>query len=134
MPAQSRWMIRLSFVYLTIGVILGAAMLIHKAFPIHPMIWVLLPVHIQVLIWGWIIQFTLGTAYWILPRFLKGEARGNTRLSWTMVLALNTGICLNLAGIGFDERVLDIGGLLLQVVAVGLFVFLHWKRATSFNK
>lgn len=134
MPVQSRWMIRLSFVYLMIGVILGAIMLIHKAFPLHPMVWVLLPVHIQMLIWGWIIQFTLGTAYWILPRFLKGAARGNYLLSWMMILALNAGICLNLAGIGFDQRLLDITGLLLQATAVGLFVLLHWKRVTSYNK
>jgi len=34
-----------------------------------------LPIHIEVLIFGWIIQFTLGTAYWILPRFLQAPQR-----------------------------------------------------------
>jgi hypothetical protein len=127
-------MIRFSLAYLVAGVSLGALMLFHKAFPLHPAIWVLLPVHIQILIWGWIIQFTLGTAYWILPRFLTGDARGNPLLSWAMVLTLNMGIWLNLTAIALDLRLFDIIGLLLQVTAVGLFVLLHWQRATSYNK
>ncbi|HET6528573.1 MAG TPA: hypothetical protein VFG39_07450, partial [Balneolaceae bacterium] len=134
MPVQSRWMVRLSFIYLLTGVTLGAVMLVNKTFPLHPVIWLLLPVHIQLLIWGWIIQFTLGTAYWILPRLLEGPARGNPFLSWGIVLALNTGIPLNLVSIMLEVRLGETIGMLLQVIAVGLFVSLHWKRVTSYNK
>ncbi|HEX6982602.1 MAG TPA: hypothetical protein VF181_07560 [Balneolaceae bacterium] len=134
MPVQSRWMIRFSLVYLTVGVSLGVVMLVHKAFPIHPAVWLLLPVHIQILIWGWIIQFTLGTAYWILPRFLKGASRGNEAFSWLVVIALNAGILLNLLSFILGIPLLGKAGLILQTISVALFVLSHWKRITSYNK
>lgn len=134
MPVQSRWMIRLSFIYLMVGVTLGAVMLIHKAFPLHPAMWLILPVHIQLLIWGWIIQFTLGTAYWILPRYLKGASRGNEAFSWLIIITLNMGILLNLLSFILGIPLLGETGLILQTISVALFVLLHWQRVTSYSK
>jgi hypothetical protein len=133
MPVQSRWLIRLSLIYLTVGVTLGAVMLVHKAFPLHPAVWLVLPVHIQLLIWGWIIQFTLGTAYWILPRYLTGTSRGNNSLAWAVVAMLNMGILLSISSFILEISFLGKAGLILQTVSVALFVFLHWKRITSYN-
>lgn len=134
MPVQSRWMIRLSLLYLLLGAALGTVMLVQKAFPFNASVWILRPVHIQLLIWGFIIQFTLGTAYYILPRYVKGSSRGNTTLGWGMVGALNIGIILNIVAAFFNEEALSLFGLLLQVIAVALFVWLHWNRAASYNK
>lgn len=135
MPVPSRWMIRLSFVYLTVAMGLGALMLIHKAFTVHPLVWVLLPVHIEVAIFGWVIQFTLGTAYWMLPRFLEGPPRGSDKLAGAMVTSLNLGIVLviidSASTMLFPFRLL---GRTLELVAVILFLILHWNRIVTYRK
>src|SRR5690554_1237704 len=94
MLALSRWMIRFSLIYLVAGISMGALMLINKAYILHPAIWMLLPIHIEFLLFGWIIQLTLGVAYWILPRFMTKLPRGNDHLAHCMAILLNTGILL----------------------------------------
>lgn len=134
MPTPSRWMIRASFVYLTLGFILGALLLVHKAYPLHPAIWVLMPIHIELMIFGWIIQLTLGTAYWILPRYLEGQPRGNIKLSAVMVCMLNAGIVLNVFSfLNFLPQNATLAGRLLELGAVILFILLHWNRVASYR-
>ena len=94
MPSQSVWMIRLSLFYLTITIVIGGLLLIHKSAPIHPSVWALLPIHYEMAVWGWMIQFVMGTAYWMFPRFLKGDPRGNSHTATLMVLLFNTGLLL----------------------------------------
>ena len=134
MPAISRWMIRLALTYFMVGIVLGALMLIHKAYPLHPSLWLLLPIHIECTLFGWIIQLTLGTAYWMLPRFLEGPQRGSKLLAATMVGSLNLGILLvvlePLLEGGFPLR---LSGRLLELLAVVLFVALHWNRIVTYR-
>lgn len=134
MPTPSRWMIRLSLMYLLLGIVLGALMLIHKAYVVHPAIWVLLPIHIEVTIFGWIIQLTLGTAYWMLPRFLKGPSRGERKLAYVMIGALNLGIIFVIADslLSFALPFALIGRI-FELIAVGLFVSLHWNRIVTYR-
>lgn len=134
MPTPSRWMIRLSLMYLLLGIVLGALMLIHKAYVVHPAIWVLLPIHIEVTIFGWIIQLTLGTAYWMLPRFLKGPSRGERKLAYAMIGALNLGIIFVIADslLSFALPFALIGRI-FELIAVGLFVSLHWNRIVTYR-
>ncbi|MDZ7682764.1 MAG: hypothetical protein U5J63_13885 [Fodinibius sp.] len=134
MPTPSRWLIRLSFVYLLLGITIGALMLIHKAYVITPAIWMLLPIHIEVTIFGWIIQLTLGTAYWMLPRFLEGPSRGNSALVYAMVASLNLGIIFVIADslLSFALPV-DLIGRVFELTAVGLFVVLHWNRIVTYR-
>lgn len=135
MPTPSRLMIRLSFVYLLLGMVMGALMLIHKAYAIHPAVWMVLPVHIEMTIFGWIIQLTLGTAYWILPRFLEGSARGDSSLAYAMIALLNLGIIFVIAdSLLLFALPLDLAGRILELVAVGLFVALHWNRIVTYRK
>ncbi|MBN2733012.1 MAG: cbb3-type cytochrome c oxidase subunit I [Balneolaceae bacterium] len=134
MPAPSRWMIRLALIYLLAGMAMGAMLLIHKAYPITPAVWMLLPIHIEVTIFGWIIQLTLGTAYWMLPRYIEGPPRGRPLLAAGMVLALNLGILLviidTLIMVSFP---LQLTGRMLELMAVGLFIFLHWNRIVTYR-
>ncbi|WP_395068877.1 hypothetical protein [Gracilimonas sp.] len=109
-------------------------MLINKAFLISPIIWFILPIHIEFLIFGWIIQFTLGVAYWILPRFLESKGRGNTYVAWLMVFFLNTGILsVAFSGYGLGSS-FALAGRILEILAVCLFISLHWKRVVTYNK
>jgi hypothetical protein len=135
MTLPSRLLIKSSLVYLTIGAFLGALLLINKAFNVEPAIWFLLPVHIELMIFGWIIQFTLGVAYWILPRYLEGGSRGNHVLTYAMVCAINLGIWLMIvAELTHAIDSFRFMGRGLQLLAVVLFISLHWKRIVTYNR
>jgi hypothetical protein len=125
-------MIRLALSYFLIGIGIGGLMLANKAIGFYPQVWLLLPVHIEMMIFGWIIQFTLGTAYWILPRFTEGEPRGNEKLAVMIPVLLNLGILLiigsHLFHTGQEIRVL---GRIAETAAVPLFAALHWKRVSK---
>lgn len=134
MPAASRWMIRLSLLYLLAGMVMGALLLLQKAWQLHPAVWMLLPLHIEVTITGWIIQLTMGTAYWMLPRYLEGPPRAAPGWSALMVVFLNAGIICILADALWQPALpLRAAGRALQVISVGMFVLLHWGRAVSYR-
>jgi len=135
MPAQSVWMIRLSLVYLAITISMGGLLLIHKAISIHPAVWGLLPVHFELAIWGWMVQFVMGTAYWMFPRFLKGEPRGNSNIATLMATLFNGGLFLLLISI-FDvySSFLAPAGRGLLLISVTLFAALIWNRIVSYRK
>ncbi|RME66121.1 MAG: hypothetical protein D6790_00700, partial [Caldilineae bacterium] len=67
-----------------------------KGEPIHPLLWRLLPAHMEFLLLGWTLQLAMGVAFWILPRF-KTE-RGNVKLAWAAFVLLNLGVWL--VGVG----------------------------------
>lgn len=133
MPNVSVWMLRLSLAYLITGASIGSLLLVNKAILISYKLWALLPVHIELLIFGWIIQFTLGTAYWILPRFLISKDRGSEFLAILMLISLNVGILLViLSHLFYQLSPLALPGRLLETLAVILFAGLHWKRIVSY--
>lgn len=133
MPLPSRLMIRFSFLYLIVGFLLGASLLIHKAYPLFPGVWHLIVLHIEMLIFGWIIQFTLGTAYWILPKS-RGKPADRDQ-HWAMIIpaALNLGIFINIGDHLFriSEHAWLVGRF-FELVAVVFFIALHWNRVKSF--
>jgi hypothetical protein len=134
MPAPSRWLIRCSLLHLIAGFTIGAFMLIAQITPLYSLIWIFLPVHIEILMFGWIIQLTMGVAYWILPRFLETGSRGNNATAWFMIICLNTGIISVIIGalshIHFPFRLL---GRILETTSVILFVGLHWQRIVTYR-
>lgn len=132
MPLVSRIMIRSSLACLLLAVGMGALLLVHKAWPLYDGLWLLLPLHIELALIGWVVQFTLGTAYWMLPRHLEGPPRGSFAVALAMALLLNVGIALvlayHLAGPGW----MQLAGRGMEAAAVALFVFLHWRRVVSY--
>lgn len=134
MPIPSRWMIKASLVYMLVGFSIGALILISKVHPELSTVWSLLTIHIEVSIFGWIIQLTMGTAYWILPRYLTTKSRGNPTLALVMVGMLNLGILINVASyLNLLNSSVTVLGRLLEVGAIVLFINLHWNRAVSYN-
>lgn len=134
MQLQSVWMIRLSLIYLIVAVLIGGTLLIHKAIPLHPALWSLLPVHFELAIWGWMVQFVMGTAYWIFPRFLEGPARGNETAAWVMAGCLNMGILLLIISILIDSGTeLRLMARFLMILSVLLFGFLAWDRVITYR-
>lgn len=129
MPRVSRWMMKVALTYFGVGLSVGAYLLLHKAVNLDPGAWRLLSYHIEIMIFGWILQFVMGVAYWMMPRFVKGPPRGPVWHAWLMVILLNTGILLNLLNFGvWSSNVITLAGRLLEVGSVGLFVHIHWSR------
>src|SRR5687767_2289161 len=93
MPRLSRWFIRAALLHLSAGVLLGGLILSAKGYPgALGWSWLLLPAHIELLVFGWLIQLTLGMAYWILPRLDARGDRGRTGWAWASFWALNVGV------------------------------------------
>jgi hypothetical protein len=91
MPRLSAIYVRTSLVWLAVGSTLGGAILWSKAAPI-PWAWQFLTAHIHLLTWGWLLQLTLGVAYWILPRF--GSERPRAWLAVAAYVLLNAALLL----------------------------------------
>lgn len=139
MPRLSCWFIRASLAHLAVGVLFGGLILSAKGLPI-PLgwAWLLLQAHIQLLVGGWLLQLTLGVAYWILPRLDGNGTRGRTGAVWFSFYALNIGVdaaALLLAARGIYTipgiDLLLIPAALLQVAALTAFVYHAWGRART---
>lgn len=92
MPGPSRWFVRASLIHLVAGFSLGGVLLIHKGLTLDLPAWRLLTPHIELLLIGWIVQLTMGVAFWILPRFGRGPARGGETAMWLVLVLLNGGV------------------------------------------
>lgn len=136
MPRLSCWFIKAAFAHLGVGVALGGLILSAKGLPLSfGWAWALLPAHIQLLAGGWLIQLTLGMAYWILPRLDGGGARGREIWAWTSFWTLNgsvTASALLLLVRPFVEgRWLAstlVAAAVAQLLALGTFAFHIWPR------
>ena len=136
MPRLSCWFVRASLLHLGIGVVLGGFILAAKGFPgALGWAWTLLPAHIQLLVGGWMIQLTLGMAYWILPRLSGAGDRGSPGLAWASFGSLNIGVggaaLVLLLRVWWRNDWLDaalIVAAALQVVALLAFARHAWPR------
>lgn len=134
MPAQSIWMIRISLAYLLLTTLIGNLLIFHKVIEIHPMIWAFLPIHYETAIWGWMVQFEMGTAYWIFPRYLQLSPRGSDQMAWIVVVLLNSGIfLLSIENLVQISRIFKISGRALIIISIGFYVSIMWKRVISYR-
>lgn len=131
MPVISIWMIRLSLIFLLLTFVTGSLILMNKAVGWSPVFWALLPVHIEIAVLGWVLQFVMGTAYWMFPRFVEGPKRGSKKKAWVMVGVLNIGIILSALALG--NPWVQFAGRLVLLTGVLLFVSLMWKRVVSYR-
>lgn len=136
MPKLSVWMIRTSLLHLSIGFTLGGLMLFNKGIPVDGWLWALLPLHMEMLLIGWLVQLAMGVAYWILPRFYKYVAReetysnprGNIQMAWAAFVLLNAGVLLvGLAG-WWGGTGLRIAGRVMESLAALTFALHAWPR------
>jgi hypothetical protein len=128
MPRLSGWFIRASLVYLAIGFTFGAIMLANEGLAFDPHLDQLLPVHMEFLLTGWMLQLALGVAYWILPRNVKGLPRGNETLAWLSMIFINAGILLAVMGVIFNVAWFMLPGRIFEAVSVPAFLLTVWRR------
>lgn len=128
MPRLSVYYLRASLIYLLLGFALGGLLLANKGFMLSSAIWMLLPLHIEFDLMGWLVQLILGAAFWILPRFSKEPPRGNESLSWTAFFLLSIGILLVAIDGITDIQWLIVMGRAMEMLAWILFAFGNWRR------
>lgn len=129
MPGLSKWMIRIALVYLGIGFTFGGLLLFNKGVPSSPILWRLLPTHIEFLLIGWTVQLVMGMAFWILPRFSREPRRGNLVLIWMAFGLLNLGVLMvGLGGLFDAPTVIPIVGRAAELGAGMAFAIQVWPR------
>jgi hypothetical protein len=127
MPRLSVWFVRVALLHLALGFTLGALLLWHKAYPLHPLLWRMLPMHMEVLLVGWTVNLALGVAFWILPRWQS--QRGDVRPAWAALALLNAGVWLvALAPYAGAANALTAAGRLLEAAAALAFAVHAWPR------
>jgi hypothetical protein len=133
MPKLSIWFIRVALIYLMFGFSLGALLLWNKGLLIEPLLWRLLPAHMEFLLVGWLVQLAMGIAFWILPRWRA--QRGNVRLAAIAFGLLNMGVWgVALAPwLGSNFPSLFVGRC-CEVCAVSAFALHAWPRVKPFSE
>ncbi len=132
MPTLSRYMIRTALIYLLLGFTIGGLLLTHKGIPFYPQLWRWLPIHIQFLLFGWIVQLVMGVAFWILPRTWAKPRRPRATLAWIAYILLNVGIWLIVVATLWDgQQNLRLLGQLVELSAFIFFIMHVWRRIVS---
>lgn len=122
MPRLSVLMIRVALLYLGIGFLFGGLLLANKGIPFEGMIWRLLPIHVEILFFGWMLQFAMGVAFWIVPRFAQAPRYGRVALANAAFVLLNVGVPLSAAGMWASSLPMQLGGHITLLVAAGCFL------------
>jgi hypothetical protein len=134
MPVLSLYFIRTALLYLLCGTTIGAVLLIQKGIPFLKPFWILLPVHIEMVIFGWIIQLVMGVAFWMLPRYGVAPVRGNQIWMVLAYIFLNAGVILVCAGsLLYIYPAIRVAGHVLEGLAVIFFARQIWPRIKSFG-
>jgi uncharacterized membrane-anchored protein len=131
MPLLSRCFIRSALLCLAIGFTFGGLMLAAKGGAVDARVWAWLPMHIALLVNGWLVQLSLGVMYWILPRIHLGD-RGRPAWAWAGFVCLQIGLVLALlsgASLWITEAAnLFAPAIVLQAVGIVLFAVHAWPR------
>jgi hypothetical protein len=137
MDRFSVWMVRTSLVHLLAGLGLGGVLLANVGLGVPLRLPPLGTAHAHLLFVGWLLQFALGIAYWLLPR----RRSADNPLAYSEPLAFLAYALLNIGLIGrvigeplVAAGVMVVGWLLvlsaaLQTVAGAIFVAQLWRRA-----
>jgi hypothetical protein len=59
----SAWTVRSALIYLGAGFLIGALMLAQKGVPLDPHLLRLLPLHVEIVLFGWTLQLGMGSAF-----------------------------------------------------------------------
>lgn len=129
MPRLSIWLIGAALTWLLVGAAAGAIVLVTRGNGGYEFTAWLLPLHIELMLVGWAVQFAMGVAYWILPRRKTGGERGNETLAWGSFGLLNVAVLVAaLAGAGRLPIVLITVGRIGEVAAAVMYAFNAWRR------
>lgn len=123
---------RAALAHLALGFTTGALLLVDKALALSPMLWRLLPAHIEFVLVGWTVQLVMGVAVWILPRVgLQRASHGSLSFAWAAFGLINAGVVLAAVGGalgGGGGARLELGGRVAEIGAALAFLRNVWTR------
>ena len=126
MPRVSAWFVRASLCHLVLGFTVGALLLADKGVPFAPALWGLRSAHVEVLLMGWMVQFVMGVAVWIFPRFVvRRSPQRSAVTAWLAFALLNAGVVCAAIGGGWGAA-----GRLAEIGAAASFVAHLWGRVS----
>lgn len=128
MPKLSVYFVRAALVHMGIGFLFGSLILHHKGIPLYGWTWKLLTPHIELMIFGWTLQFVMGIAFWILPRFSHEPRYGRVGLGWCSFWVFNVGVAVAAIGGWFMADVALLLGRLAMLLAMLFFAVMIWPR------
>lgn len=133
MPRLSVWLLRGSLLNLLAGGALGGWLL-----SVEPaaFLWTvrLRAAHVHLLLFGWLLPFVLGTAYWILPKHARGDPRGSNAWGWSGGLLVIGGGVLGTGGTLLGWALVQRLGTLAVVAGTATLVALLWPRVKAFGR
>ncbi len=118
MPRLTRWAVRLALLSWLVAAGFGALMLTHRALGVPRWAWAYRDLHQELMAVGFALQFVIGVAYWILPRF--GADRRRPYLAYLGWGAVLVGLGLHSLGMA--------AGRGLEGLGVLLFLLHAWPR------
>jgi small-conductance mechanosensitive channel len=120
-----------------IGFLFGSLLLHHKGIPLYIWIWQLRDPHIEMMIFGWTIQFVMGIAFFILPRFSERNTRyGAEHLGWWSFYLINAGVALTALADWYSHDALALIGRILvfsAIVSFSIMIYPRVKPLGGFN-
>lgn len=134
MPRLSIYLIRASLIHFGVGFSIAALILFNKGIPIFPWAWRLLQVHVEMLIFGWMVQLAMGVTFFALPRFTNHERRyGRVGLGWISFFLLNFSIILTAIAYWQVSLSLAFFSHLMLVIAAFAYVIMIFPRVKAYG-
>ncbi|OJX38229.1 MAG: hypothetical protein BGO78_09420 [Chloroflexi bacterium 44-23] len=136
MPAIVRWYLRTALVMFVLALTVGVVQNLNGTLPFISA--ALTPVYFHLLMVGWVTQFIMGVAIWMLPKYSMQKPRANESLSWAAFILLNGGLLLravseplNYGSPGMIWGWLLVFSAFLQWMAGLFFVINSWRRVKA---
>jgi hypothetical protein len=133
MPLLSRLFIKVAFLYLVAGLVLGVIIAAAR-YGGGPW-WALAlgPVWIHILVVGWLTQLIFGVAFWLFPRYSRERPFGAEGLAWAALVLLNAGLVARTiaepaAGVQGGGSIVLVGSALAQALGVLAYTIYIWPR------
>lgn len=132
MPALSVWLLRFSFTALLAGAVAGGWLLGMEPWA---SVWAprLRASHLYLMLFGWLLPFVLGVAYWILPRHGSGEPRGSLRAATAGGVLLAGGATAGTIGPLLQSSSFSTAGTLATAAGAALLLATLWPRVKQFG-
>lgn len=100
MPTLTRWMIKVSFVYLILALLANLLQPLLRLsalrLPLNP--GGLGPAGTHLFLVGWVSLLIFGVVFWMFPKFSREKPRGSEALGWATFGLINAGLLLRVAG------------------------------------
>lgn len=135
MPRLSVWMVRAALLHLVAGFALGALILAARGMALPPdLVARIRPLHIELLLLGWIVNLGFGVAHWILPARADGTGRGAAMGAGAAFALLNAGVLLAGAGQALAAPgIVPLLGRAAEATGAALFAAHAWRRVRPYG-